>query len=84
MTSENTRRPPYWSVQMPRKTLVSEPVRMGVPTSRPNCVSVSPSSCLIRTPMMEKMVHTAKHVVNATVLIVRAFREPGYACPVCI
>ena len=39
-------RPPYWSVQMPSISRISEPVRIGVPTSRPNCVSLSPRSLL--------------------------------------
>ena len=45
----------------------SEPVRIGVPTSRPNSVSLSPSSSLMRTPMMEKIVQTAKQTVKAMV-----------------
>jgi hypothetical protein len=45
----------------------SEPVSTGMPTSRPNCVSESPRSALIFTPTIEKIVHTAKHTVKATV-----------------
>ena len=45
----------------------SEPVRIGVPTSRPNSVSLSPSSLLMRMPMIEKIVHTAKQTVKARV-----------------
>src|SRR4051812_35014678 len=52
---------------MPRKMRDSDPVRMGVPTSSPNSVSFSPSSSLMRTPMIEKIVHTAKHTVNESV-----------------
>ncbi|MBB5518464.1 hypothetical protein [Amphiplicatus metriothermophilus] len=36
--------------------------------SRPNCVSLNPRSSLICKPMIEKMVHTAKHAVKANVL----------------
>ena len=53
----------------------SEPVRIGVPTSRPNWVSFSPSSSLMRTPMMEKIVHTAKQTVKAMVDMRRARPE---------
>jgi hypothetical protein len=78
MVVVNTRRPPYWSVQMPSASLISEPTRIGVPTSRPNCVSLRPSSRLICTPMIEKIVHTAKHAVKAAVLIPSAMRwSPG-------
>ena len=38
-----------------------------MPTSRPNWVSLSPRSCLIWMPMMEKIVHTAKQTVKAMV-----------------
>ena len=40
---------------------------MGVAIRRPNWVSDKPRSSLIRMPMMEKMVHTAKHRVKANV-----------------
>ena len=63
----NTQRPPYLSVHIPRKSRLIEPVRMGVAISRPNWVSDSPRSSLMRIPMMEKMVHTAKHRVKAKV-----------------
>ena len=53
----------------------SEPVRIGVPTSRPNSVSLSPSSSLMRMPMIEKIVHTAKQTVKARVDIQSA--RPG-------
>src|SRR5690554_4211913 len=52
---------------MPRKRRLIEPVRIGVAISRPSWVSVRPSSSLIRMPMMEKMVQTAKQRVNAKV-----------------
>ena len=68
ITPVKTMRPPIWSVQMPNARRISEPVRMGVAASRPNWVSLSPSSCLICRPMMEKIVHTAKHTVNESVL----------------
>ena len=45
----------------------SEPVRIGMPISRPNWVSLSPSSALMLTPMIEKIVHTAKQTVKAMV-----------------
>ena len=38
-----------------------------MPTSRPNWVSFSPSSCLIWMPMIEKIVQTAKQTVKAMV-----------------
>ena len=38
-----------------------------MPISRPNWVSESPSSALILTPMMEKIVQTAKQTVKASV-----------------
>jgi hypothetical protein len=57
----------------------SEPVRIGVPTSRPNSVSESPSSSLMRTPMIEKIVQTAKQTVKAMVDIesARVGEVPG-------
>ena len=67
MTEVKTRRPPYWSVQTPSGERTSEPVRIGVPTSRPNCVSLRPRSFLIWMPMMAKIVHTAKQMVKAMV-----------------
>jgi hypothetical protein len=54
---------------MPRRTRTSDPVRIGVPTSSPNSVSESPSSSFTPRPMIEKIVHTAKHAVKATVLV---------------
>ena len=72
MTSVEDRRPPYWSVQMPSTRRISDPVRIGVPTSRPNWRSLSPRSFLICTPMMEKIVHTAKQTVKAIVESQRA------------
>jgi hypothetical protein len=49
-----------------------EPVRIGVATSRPNCVSFRPSSALMATPIMEKIVQTAKQAVKAIVLRLKA------------
>jgi hypothetical protein len=72
MTSVYTRRPPNWSVQMPRATRLIAPLKIGVPIRRPNCVSLRPSSLAIRTPMMENIVHTAKHTAKAIVDIQRA------------
>src|SRR6266700_2571571 len=71
---------------MPKAMRTSEPVRIGVPTSKPNSVSLSPSSSLMRTPMMEKIVHAAKQTVKAIVDIRRALagvlsRRSAAACP---
>jgi hypothetical protein len=65
MVSGKTILPPYWSVQTPRNRRTSDPVRIGVPTSRPNCVSFRPSSALISIPMIAKIVQTAKQIVKA-------------------
>src|SRR3569623_569607 len=62
---------------MPSARRISEPVRIGVPTRRPNSVSLRLSCCLIWTPMMAKMVQTAKHTVNAMVDIHKARLWPG-------
>ena len=43
-----------------------------MPISRPNCVSLNPSSALILMPMIEKIVHTAKQTVKAMVDMVSA------------
>jgi hypothetical protein len=69
---EKTRRPPYFSVQTPRNSRVIDPVRIGVATSRPNWVSFRPNSALMATPMMEKIVQTAKQAVKAIVLRLNA------------
>jgi hypothetical protein len=50
---------------------------MGVPASRPNCASVRLRSALILTPMMAKIVQTAKQAVNDTVLAQSAIEAPG-------
>jgi len=39
-----------------------------VPTSKPNWVSLRPSSAFISTPMIAKIVQTAKQAVKANVL----------------
>ena len=67
MVEVYTTRPPRRSVHTPRTIRTSEPVSTGVPISNPNCVSDSPSSFLICTPMIEKIVHTAKQTVKAKV-----------------
>ena len=41
------------------------PVRIGVPTSRPNSVSLRPSCFWIWMPMIEKSVQTAKQAMKA-------------------
>src|SRR3546814_8597418 len=53
---------------MPSISRTSDPVRIGVPISRPNWVSLRPSSALISIPMIAKIVHTAKQIVKAKVL----------------
>jgi hypothetical protein len=68
---------------MPRKIRDSEPDRIGVPISNPNSVSEMPSSVLMRTPMIEKIVHTAKHTVKARVDIHKA-RPSALDIPSCI
>ena len=56
---------------------LTDPVRTGVATRMPNSVSDSPRSCLILTPMIEKIVQTAKHTVNEKVLNPSArYRSP--------
>src|SRR5262249_22950800 len=62
------------SVQIPSASRISEPVKIGVPTSSPNWVSLRPSSCLMRMPMIAKIVHTAKQTVKAIVDIHSAVR----------
>ena len=51
---------------------MSEPERIGVPTSKPNSASLRPSFCLMPIPIMEKIVQTAKQTVKAAVLAIRA------------
>ena len=68
---KKTIRPPKRSVSSPSGRRVREPVRIGVATSSPNSVSLSPSSPLILIPMTENMVQTAKFTANATVFMVR-------------
>jgi hypothetical protein len=72
ITSAISVRPPNWSDQIPRNTRLTDPVSTGVAMSRPNWVSVRPSCALIWMPMMEKIIHTAKHTVKAKVLSHRA------------
>ena len=50
---------------------------MGVPTSSPNWVSERPSSSFIPSPMIEKIVQTAKQIVKASVLAQSAVRAPS-------
>jgi uncharacterized membrane protein len=68
----NISRPPNCSVRMPRKMRLTEPIRIGVATSRPNWLSLRPSSVLMRGPMIEEIVHTAKQTVKAKVERTRA------------
>ena len=74
--------PPYWSVQTPSSRRINEPVRMGVPTRRPNWVSLRPRSFFICTPMIEKIVQTAKQTVKARVLMPSAVVRPSGAAPI--
>ena len=69
MWMKNTRRPPKRSVIKPRGKRTSEPVRIGNATIRPNWASDSPSSSLMRIPMIENIVQTAKFTANASVLM---------------
>ncbi len=48
-----------------------DPVRIGVATSKPNSVSFRPSWDLIRMPMTENIVQTAKLTVKANVFMAR-------------
>ena len=68
INTKNTMRPPNWSVHTPIGRRMSEPVSTGVAASRPNSVSLSPSSFLIGMPMTANIIHTAKQTVNASVL----------------
>ena len=52
-----------------------DPVRIGVPTRRPNSVSLRPSRFLISIPMIEKTVHRAKQAVKEMVLAASAQRR---------
>lgn len=61
-------RPPKRSVHMPSGRRMSEPVSTGVAASRPNCVSLRPSVCLMGIPITANIIHTAKHTVNDAVL----------------
>ena len=63
-------RPPYLSVHMPSGTRISEPVSTGVAVSRPNSVALRPSVFLIGMPITPNIIHTMKHTVNASVLMI--------------
>ncbi|MOA25570.1 hypothetical protein D3C78_1463040 [compost metagenome] len=69
MCTKNTMRPPKRSVSRPSGRRISEPVRIGSATIRPNCASLRPSSSLMRMPMIENIVHTAKFTANDSVLM---------------
>ena len=68
---KKTVRPPKRSVRMPSGRRVIEPVKIGVATSKPNSVSFKPSWDLMRMPMTENIVHTAKLTVKAKVFMAR-------------
>ena len=72
MTMGKTTRPPYRSVQIPRKIRLNDPVRIGVATRRPNSVSFKPKSSLIWMPMIENIVQAAKQTAKEKVLSERA------------
>ena len=67
------------TIKHPLEPLTADEVKLAVsilrdtgkvsPTTRFISVSLRPSSCLIRIPMIEKIVQTAKHTVNARVEI---------------
>src|SRR6476619_7952862 len=57
---------------MPNGRRTSEPVRIGVATSRPNSVSLRLSSALILIPMTENITQTAKFTAKASVLAASA------------
>jgi hypothetical protein len=63
-------RPPKRSVHIPSGSRISEPVRTGIATRMPNCVSLRPSDCLIGMPMTANIIQTMKHTVNEVVLAV--------------
>ena len=65
-------RPPFWSVQIPKNNLESEPVKIGVAIKIPNWVSVNPNSLFIFIPRIEKIVQLAKQMMKAMVLRMRA------------
>ena len=65
---KNTIRPPKRSVHSPRGTRISDPDSTGIAASRPNSVSLRFSCFLIGIPITANIIHTAKQIVNATVL----------------
>ncbi len=70
MSRKKTMRPPYLSVHMPSGMRISAPVSTGVAVSRPNWVALSPSSCLIGTPITPNIIQMAKQTVKASVLMI--------------
>ena len=68
---KKTPRPPKRSVRIPSGRRISDPVRIGVATSKPNSVSLRFSSLLIRMPMTENIVQIAKLTVKANVFMAR-------------
>ena len=65
-----TIRPPYLSVQMPSGTRISEPESTGSAARMLNWVSVSPNSSLTGMPTTASIIHTIKHTVKDTVLLI--------------
>jgi len=53
-------------------------VRIGVPTSRPNCVSFNPSSCFMPTPMIEKIARPPRvDEMNARLALHKHAEDPA-------
>ena len=64
-------RPPNLSVHNPSGKRIREPLKTGVATSKPNWVSFRSSIFLIGMPITANIIQTAKHTVNASVLMAR-------------
>ena len=63
ITPKKSRLPPCRSAHTPSTTRIREPDRNGTPRSNPNCVSERPYCRWISTPMIAKIVHTAKQPI---------------------
>jgi len=63
ITPKKSRLPPCRSAHTPSTTRISEPDRNGTPRSSPNSVSERPYCRWISTPMIAKIVHTAKQPI---------------------
>jgi hypothetical protein len=69
MTIRLTTRPPYWSVQTPRKDPHQRAGQDRRADQQAELRFGDRGPALIWTPMIEKIVHTAKQAVKAKVLI---------------